>query len=90
MREVLGHRLAIVWFLASFSIKPPNHFSEQWCGPTKTARPSNARRSLKVPLACPRLLPSPLAGQWLRQPTSSNRESGKSGLLLSAIVKNPP
>jgi hypothetical protein len=70
---MLGHRS---------DIKPPlNHLSEQCHGPTKTRRSSNARQSLRVPLPFPRLLPSPLAGQRLRQPTPSNRESGKAGLL---------
>ena len=85
MREVLGHRVAIVWFLTS-NIDPSDRLSEQCHGPTKTLRSSNARQSLRVPLPFPRLLPSPLAGQRLSQPTPSNRESGKSRLLLGAIL----
>ena len=40
--------ISIVWFLAS-GIKPSNRLSEQCYGLTKIARPSNVRRSIRVP-----------------------------------------
>ena len=61
------------------SIKPFNRLCEQCHGATKTARSSNARPSLRVHLLCPRLLPSPLTGQRLRQPiaTRTTASQGK-------------
>ena len=59
------------------SIKPSDHLSEQCHGPTKISRPCNARQSCRLPLLSPRLLPSPLAGQQLRQPTRTTASQGK-------------